>query len=101
MPRLPGEPAVWQLGPLLPLDQMPRMPAAAQAVWMSSRNGSVLGFRVPQELLTMFGRLAGSASDPSTRVGASIHSAAAIRSTSEQVAQPLASIHRAPGATPI
>ena len=43
MIRLPGEPLVWQAGPLLPLDQVPKMPEAAQASSMSSMNGSLLG----------------------------------------------------------
>ncbi len=73
MIRLPGDPLVWQFGPLLPLDQVPKMPEAAQAISMSSMNGSLLGTLVPQELLTMLGRLVMSGFSPSRSVGASIH----------------------------
>src|SRR6201991_3700960 len=100
MVRLPGEPLVAQSGPLLPLDQVPKMPDAFQAISMSSMNGSLLGSIVPHELLTMFGRLVMSGFSSSRRVGASIHWPDAMSAASVGQ-QPLASIQFAPGATPI
>ena len=98
--RLPGEPLVWQPGPLLPLDHAPQIPEAAQAFCTSSMNGSLLGTRVPHELLMMFGRLVTSGFSPSRSVGASIHSPDSISAASEGQ-HPLAWIQVAPGATPI
>src|SRR4051794_31636042 len=71
--RLPGEPLVWQFGPLLPLDHMPKIPDAVQALVTSSMNGSFDGAVVPHELLMMFGRLPASGFAPSRSVGSSIH----------------------------
>ncbi len=62
--------------------------------------GSSEGDVVPQELLMTCGRIAGSGSEPSVRVGASIHSPE-LMSASSVGQQPLAEIQRAPGATPI
>src|SRR5690606_16510333 len=49
--RLPGLPLVSHSGPLLPLDHTAKVPASIQACWMSSRNGSLDGVRLPHELL--------------------------------------------------
>src|SRR5690606_8127267 len=59
--------------PLLPLAKTPKMPAVCQSSMMSSMNGSLLGDWVPHELLMMSGAFVGSASEPSSLVGASIH----------------------------
>src|SRR5215204_5859703 len=77
------------------------MPDARQAV-------TVARYQVsppppPQELLTMFGRRSGRGFARLRSVGARIHWPEASSAASEQllVSQPLAAIHRAPGATPI
>src|SRR5690606_3587322 len=100
MIRLPGDELLWQLEPALPLAKTLKMPDASQAALMSSMNGALEGPSVPQELLTMFGRLPASGFSPSRSVGSSIHCPDSIRASSLGQ-QPLAAIHLAPGATPI
>ena len=77
------------------------MPAARQASIVSLNQSRPPA--PPQELFTMFGRCAGSAPVPSSRVGASIHWPERSSAASVQVlvSQPLAAIHRARGATPM
>jgi hypothetical protein len=91
---------VLQLGPLLPLDQTPKIPESAHARWMSSNIGSVDGNRLPHELLTMCGRLLTSGFWPLRSVGASIHCDER-SSVSSLGQQPLAAIQVTAGATPI
>src|SRR5690606_576732 len=99
----PGDDVDWQpASPALPAAQAPKMPAASQASISSDMKSSIRpGCTWPHELLTMCGRCAGSGSEPSVRVGARIHCPEASRSASEQLAQPLAAIQSASGATPI
>ena len=98
--RLPGEPLVWQDGPLLPLDQTPKMPEAVQASVTSSMNGSLDGAVVPHELLMMLGRLLASGFCPLRSVGSSIHCPEEISAASDGQ-HPFAAIHLTSGATPI
>lgn len=67
----PGEPAVSQEGPALPLENAGKMPASRQpwtmAWYQVSRESA------PQELLITSGARSGRGFSPSASVGASIH----------------------------
>src|SRR5690606_26311725 len=96
----PGELAVLQPGPELPAENIGKMPAAIQALMVAWYQVSPRP--PPHELFTTSGAIDG-VGVPLASVGAAIHWPAASRWALEQevLAQPLAAIHWAPGATPI
>ena len=90
-----------QPGPLLPLENAGKMPAARQAATTSWYHGSKTV--EPQELFTTSGARSGRGLAPVRSVGATIHCPEASRDSrlQELDSHPLAAIHLAPGATPI